>query len=171
MTVENIPALSIAIIGMACRFPGAANVCEFWHNLRNGVDSIAHFTEEEMDSFGVTPDRYRQSLDKIRAAAASVGRGLDGFVTAHLTFITVGRDYEGARSAWVARLSKRYAQDFGPLADKYGVIGTPEQCAARIAEFRAAGCAYFLLNAICDPPDEREQLELIAAEVLPRLRA
>jgi acyl transferase domain-containing protein len=59
MTVENIPALSIAIIGMACRFPGAANVREFWQNLRNGVDSIAHFTEEEMDSFGVRPDRYR----------------------------------------------------------------------------------------------------------------
>src|SRR2546430_990166 len=104
------------------------------------------------------------------SAWASVGRGLDGFATAHLTFITVGRDYERARSAWVARLSKRYAQDFGPLADRYGVIGTPEQCAARLAEFRDAGCTYFLLNAICEPPNEREQLELIAAEVLPRLR-
>jgi len=121
-------------------------------------------------SYVVTPARYRQSLEKIRAAAASVGRGLDGFATAHLTFITVGRDYERARSAWVARLSKRYAQDFGPLADRYGVIGTPEQCAARLAEFRDAGCTYFLLNAICEPPNEREQLELIAAEVLPRLQ-
>ena len=32
-------------------------------------------------------------LDKIRAAAAEAGRSLDGFVAAHLTFITVGRDY------------------------------------------------------------------------------
>src|SRR5262249_26812771 len=60
-------------------------------------------------SYVVTPERYRQSLDTIRAAAASVGRTLDGFATAHLTFITVDRDYERARSAWVARLSKRYA--------------------------------------------------------------
>ena len=100
-----------------------------------------------------------------------MGRTLDGCATAHLTFITVGRDYEHARRAWVDRLSRRYAQDFGPLAEKYGVIGTPEQCLARLADFSAAGCSYFLLNAICEPPEEREQLELIAAEVLPRLPA
>jgi probable F420-dependent oxidoreductase len=121
-------------------------------------------------SYVVTAERYAQSLDKIRAAAAAAGRGLDGFVAAHLTFITVGRDRERARAAWVARLSRRYAQDFGPLADRYGVIGTPEQCAEQLEKFRAAGCRYFLMNAICDPPEEREQLELIAAEVLPRLR-
>src|SRR5207237_7593431 len=45
-----------------------------------------------------------------------------------------------------------------PLADRFGVIGTPEQCAARLAEFRDAGCTYFLLNAICEPPNEREQI-------------
>lgn len=121
-------------------------------------------------SYVVTPERYRQSLDRIRAAAAAAGRTLDGFAAAHLTFITVGRDHEQARQAWVARLSRRYAQDFGPLAERYGVIGTPEQCAERLEAFRAAGCHYFLLNAICDPPQEREQLEWIAAEVLPRLR-
>jgi probable F420-dependent oxidoreductase len=120
-------------------------------------------------SYVVTPERYRQSLEKIREAAARQGRSLDGFATAHLTFITVGRDYERARAAWVARLSRRYNQDFGPLAERYGVIGTPEQCAERLAAFRAAGCAYFLLNAICEPAEEREQLETIAAEVLPRL--
>jgi phthiocerol/phenolphthiocerol synthesis type-I polyketide synthase E len=68
MTIENIPALSVAIVGMACRFPGAADVHEFWQNLRNGVDSITQFTEEEMSSFGVRPDRYR-SPEFIRAAA------------------------------------------------------------------------------------------------------
>jgi probable F420-dependent oxidoreductase len=119
-------------------------------------------------SYVVTPERYGQSVKKIREAAAAQGRELDAFVTAHLTFITVGRDYESARQAWVARLSQRYAQDFGPLADKYGVMGTPEQCADRIEAFRAAGCQYFLMNAICEPPEEREQLEIIAAEILPR---
>jgi probable F420-dependent oxidoreductase len=121
-------------------------------------------------SYVVTPERYQQSLEKIRAAAAAHGRALDGFATAHLTFITVGRDHERARAAWVARLSTRYAQDFGPLAERYGVIGTPEQCAERLEAFRAAGCTYFLLNPICDPPEEREQLETIAAEILPRFR-
>jgi acyl transferase domain-containing protein len=67
MTTENIPSLSVAIVGMACRFPGAANVREFWQNLRNGVDSISHFSEDEMRSFGVRPDRYR-SPEFVRAA-------------------------------------------------------------------------------------------------------
>ena len=67
MIVDNIPPLSVAIVGMACRFPGAANVRDFWQNLRNGVDSITQFTEEEMHAFGVRPDRYR-SPEFIRAS-------------------------------------------------------------------------------------------------------
>ncbi len=120
-------------------------------------------------SYVVQPERYGQSLDKIRSAAEAAGRSLDGFVAAHLTFITVGRDYESAEKTWVARLSRRYAQDFGPLARKYGVIGTPAQCVEQIERFAEAGCGYFLMNAISDPADERAQIEAIAADILPRL--
>jgi len=38
----------IAIIGMAGRFPGAANPEQLWRNLRNGVESIARFSREEL---------------------------------------------------------------------------------------------------------------------------
>jgi probable F420-dependent oxidoreductase len=120
-------------------------------------------------SYVVTPDRYRQSLEKIAAAAAEGGRSLDGFVRAHLAFITVGRDFETARSAWVTRLSARYNQDFSRLADKYGVIGTPAQCLEALQRLADAGCRYFILNPIGDPRDDGEQLERIAADVLPRL--
>ena len=119
-------------------------------------------------SYVVTPERYRQSLQKIEAAAQAAGRSLDGFARAHLTFITVGRDFETARDAWVQRLSRRYNQDFAPLAERYGVIGTPAQCIERLQRFAEAGCDYFLLNAIGDVKDEREQLEIMAAEILPR---
>jgi probable F420-dependent oxidoreductase len=121
-------------------------------------------------SYVVQPERYAQSLDKIRAAAAAAGRSLDGFAAAHLAFITVGRDYETARAAWVKSLSVRYAQDFGPLAGKYGIIGTPEQCAEQLEKFRAAGCNYFVMNPIGEPADDRDQLERIAADILPRFR-
>ncbi len=39
---------SIAVIGMACRFPGAKNLEEFWSNLISGKDSISHFTADEL---------------------------------------------------------------------------------------------------------------------------
>ena len=122
-------------------------------------------------SYVVQPERYKQSLAKIETAAAAAGRSLDNFAKAHLTFITMGRDYESAERMWVARLSQRYAQDFGPLARKYGIIGTPAQCADQLQRFIEAGCTYFVLDAICDAADEAEQLERFAAELFPKFRS
>ncbi len=52
-TTEIDEADGIAIVGMAGRFPGARNIDEFWRNLRNGVEAISLFTEEELRSAGV----------------------------------------------------------------------------------------------------------------------
>ncbi|MEH1814615.1 MAG: amino acid adenylation domain-containing protein [Nostoc sp.] len=41
---------SIAIIGMAGRFPGAKNIQEFWNNLQTGVESISTFSESELEA-------------------------------------------------------------------------------------------------------------------------
>src|SRR5438128_3203183 len=41
-------------------------------------------------SYVVQPERYKQSVTKIEAAAEAAGRSLAGFEKAHLTFITVG---------------------------------------------------------------------------------
>ena len=118
-------------------------------------------------AYVVTAERYRQSLEKIRAAGDRGGRSLDGFARAHLAFITVGRDFETARQTWVSRLSERYSQDFGPLAERYGVIGTPAQCRETLEKFIDAGCDYFILNPIGDPGQTGPQIEAIAADILP----
>jgi acyl transferase domain-containing protein len=44
----------VAIIGIAIRFPGADTVEEFWQNLRNGVESITTFTDDELRRAGVS---------------------------------------------------------------------------------------------------------------------
>jgi len=119
-------------------------------------------------SYVVQAERYKQSLEKVQAAAVAAGRTLEKFTPAHLTFITVGRDYETAKATWVRLLSTRYAQDFGPLAGKYGVIGTPAQCAEQLQKFVEAGCRYFVMDSIVDVADERTHLETIAAELIPR---
>jgi acyl transferase domain-containing protein len=49
----------VAIVGMACRFPGAADVNEYWRNLRDGVESITAFGEEELLAHGVTPEALK----------------------------------------------------------------------------------------------------------------
>jgi probable F420-dependent oxidoreductase len=119
-------------------------------------------------SYVVHAPRYAQSAARIREEAGRAGRNLDGFVNAHLAFVTVGDDYEKARATWVRLLSQRYAQDFAPLAAKYGIIGTAAQCAEQLDRFVEAGCTCFVMNPICDNEDTERQFEQIAAEILPR---
>ncbi|HEV2844100.1 MAG TPA: type I polyketide synthase, partial [Thermoanaerobaculia bacterium] len=47
----------IAILGMAGRFPGAPDIERFWENLKNGVESVRFFTDEELLAAGVPPER------------------------------------------------------------------------------------------------------------------
>jgi acyl transferase domain-containing protein len=46
---------SVAIVGMACRFPGALSPEEFWQNLKGGVESIRFFSDAELAAAGVDP--------------------------------------------------------------------------------------------------------------------
>jgi phthiocerol/phenolphthiocerol synthesis type-I polyketide synthase E len=39
----------IAVIGMAGKFPGAPTLDLFWKNLKAGVESVTHFSEEELE--------------------------------------------------------------------------------------------------------------------------
>jgi probable F420-dependent oxidoreductase len=122
-------------------------------------------------SYVVHAERYRQGVARIREEADKAGRHLDGFAHAHLAFVTIGDDYEKARATWVRLLSTRYAQDFGPLAQKYGIIGTAAQCAEQLERFIEAGCTCFVMNPICDNEDTERQFEQIAAEIFPRFAA
>lgn len=50
----------IAIIGMACRMPGAKNMNEYWKNLLDGVETLSTFTDEELIASGVEPAVFKQ---------------------------------------------------------------------------------------------------------------
>ena len=57
----------VAVVGLACRLPGAANPAEFWHNLAAGVESITFFTEAEVLAAGIDPALARNP-NYVRAA-------------------------------------------------------------------------------------------------------
>jgi len=48
--------LEIAVTGMAGRFPGAGNLRQFWENLKNGVESISFFSDEELQECGINSE-------------------------------------------------------------------------------------------------------------------
>jgi acyl transferase domain-containing protein/surfactin synthase thioesterase subunit/aryl carrier-like protein len=47
--------IDLAIIGLSCRFPGAATADEYWKNLCDGVESIAFFSDQDLVAAGVDP--------------------------------------------------------------------------------------------------------------------
>lgn len=50
---------SLAIIGLSCQFPGAADHRAFWSNLRDGVESVRFFSGDELRLQGVDDDLIR----------------------------------------------------------------------------------------------------------------
>jgi len=48
--------LEIAVIGMAGRFPGASDIHQFWENLKNGVESVRFFSDQELLEAGNDPE-------------------------------------------------------------------------------------------------------------------
>ncbi|NVO09465.1 MAG: amino acid adenylation domain-containing protein [Bacteroidales bacterium] len=49
----------IAIIGIACKFPGAKNINEFWNNLIEEKEVIKYFSDEELEEFGIESSVYK----------------------------------------------------------------------------------------------------------------
>ena len=66
----------IAVIGIACRFPGASTAEMFWENLIGGVESITRFSDEELLAAGVEP---RLVSDPHYVKAAPILAKHDGF--------------------------------------------------------------------------------------------
>ncbi|GAB1639993.1 beta-ketoacyl synthase N-terminal-like domain-containing protein [Krasilnikovia sp. MM14-A1259] len=63
---------SIAVIGMAGRFPKAGNVTEYWANLVAGRDCLDDLDDAELRANGV-PERLLRSPDYVRRAATLAG--------------------------------------------------------------------------------------------------
>ncbi|MDY7092225.1 MAG: MupA/Atu3671 family FMN-dependent luciferase-like monooxygenase [Acidobacteriota bacterium] len=66
---------AVAVVGLACRFPGAGDPQELWQLLREGREGILPLSPEELRSAGVDP----ASLDANHVAVASAVEGIDRF--------------------------------------------------------------------------------------------
>ncbi|MBE0457051.1 type I polyketide synthase [Pseudoalteromonas prydzensis] len=54
---ETYSSTDIAIVGLAGRFPGAESVDALWDNLKNGIESIQQYSEEQLRELGVAEDK------------------------------------------------------------------------------------------------------------------
>ncbi|MEV4604245.1 beta-ketoacyl synthase N-terminal-like domain-containing protein [Amycolatopsis sp. NPDC049253] len=52
---------AVAVVGMACRLPGANDIKEFWELLRDGIEGITRFDVEDLvHTLGADPDDVRR---------------------------------------------------------------------------------------------------------------
>ncbi len=58
----------VAVVGMAARLPGARNVDEFWRNLRDGVEAVQFYTDDQLREMGVEEALLRHP-NYVRAGA------------------------------------------------------------------------------------------------------
>lgn len=121
-------------------------------------------------SYVVTPDMYRQGLEKIATAASEAGRTFDrGFGTAHLLFTRIDDTYEKALDAATISLSQRYAMDFRKAAQRYAALGTPQDVVETIFKFQQAGVRHLILDFVGPYEERDQQIERFAAEAMPLL--
>lgn len=73
---KTLPPETIAVVGMAGRFPGADSVSTFWDNLRRGTESIVTLSEDELIAAGVSEKSLANPAYVRRAALL---RGIDEF--------------------------------------------------------------------------------------------
>ena len=63
----------IAVIGLACRFPGAANADEYWKNLIEGKESITHFSDAELQASEFHFEDLKNNPDYVRSRGVLAG--------------------------------------------------------------------------------------------------
>lgn len=134
-------ANDIAIVGMAAHLPGAANVSQYWANLRDGIESIRQLTEAELLAAGESPDVMRKR-NYVRSAAV-----LDGFEQFDAEFF-------GFSPKEAAILDPQHRQFLEVAWEALEDAGhPPEGFPGTIGVFAGCGMgSYFYFN-ICSNPD------------------
>src|SRR5215213_5278723 len=75
MDTPNGFSSDIAIIGMSGQFPQASSVEAFWLNIRDGIEAISHFSDQELLAAGVPPALlHNPQYVPARGALANIDR-------------------------------------------------------------------------------------------------
>jgi probable F420-dependent oxidoreductase len=110
-------------------------------------------------------DQFAQQVPIVREALAKSERDPASFGFAKRVYIAVDDDAERARRRIAASLVDLYG-DFGRRLEPAAVAGTPDGCVERVQQVADAGAEVILFTPFFD---EREQMERLAAEVMPNV--
>ena len=113
-----------------------------------------------------TTGRFAEQVRVLREALAESGRSAAGFRIAKRVYLAVDDDAARARERIGAALTRLYGYFGLRDLEAVGVFGPPKACVNGLREVAEAGAEMILLNPLFD---EAEQMERLAAEVIPQL--
>ncbi|BBX57506.1 Alkanesulfonate monooxygenase [Mycobacterium shottsii] len=112
---------------------------------------------------------FATAVTTLRHELAEQGRDPAGFTIGKRVYLMVDDDPERARERVLAGLRSIYGKMGG--LDAVAVAGTPDDVTRGLAEVIAAGAQTMLLNPVGpDVGQNHDQMERLAADVIPRLR-
>ncbi|MGE0127978.1 MAG: SDR family oxidoreductase [Blastocatellales bacterium] len=140
-TSNSIDRLSVAIIGMAGRFPGAGNIGEFWRNLSGGAESISFFTDEELKSAGETSSALK---DPNYVRARGILEGVELFDAPFFGFFPREAQLMDPQHRLFLECAWEALEDAGCVTESYeGTVGV----------FGGAGMNSYLLSILSSNPE------------------
>jgi alkanesulfonate monooxygenase SsuD/methylene tetrahydromethanopterin reductase-like flavin-dependent oxidoreductase (luciferase family) len=112
---------------------------------------------------------FTQQVATIRAELSAQQRDPAGFTIGKRVYVTVDDDSARARNRMLDGLRRIYGRM--PGIEDVPVCGSPDEVVAGLREVQAAGAELILLNPVGgNVAEDREQMERLAADVLPQLR-
>ena len=112
----------------------------------------------------VSTRRYADGLAELDRQARAAGRDPEAFHRVVVLFAHVDEDGERARTEALEHLSRRYGMRFERHhVERLCVVGTPEECRARLAAYEEAGAEHVSLNPAVDERGFLEQVERLHA--------
>ena len=119
-----------------------------------------------------SPQRYQESVEKIKDLAVQEGRDLSSFDWVFFPYISIYPSIEEAASVAAEALGGRYLYggNFLDIVRNYCLLGTVDQCIARLQEYIDAGARQIVFSVTCPRKDRVRHIETIAKEIVPHFR-
>ena len=130
---------AIAVVGMAGRFPGAADIAAFWSNLRDGVESIRFFSEDELRRAGVSETLLR---DPKYVRARAIVEGADLFDAAFF-------GYSPRDAALIDPQQRLFLECASDALERAGY--DPDRYRGAIGVYAGSTASGYVLNVLAQP--------------------
>ncbi|MGH7911941.1 MAG: LLM class flavin-dependent oxidoreductase [Candidatus Dormibacteraceae bacterium] len=138
----------------------------FGANHPDALRRTARLADGFFGAGSTTTERFAEQVPVLRQALAEIGRDPTTFPIAKRVYIGVDDSPERARQRVGEGLHQIYSAHTIPGLEAVAVAGTAEECVDGVRRVIEAGAERILFTTVFD---EAEQMERLAADVIPRL--